>query len=55
MGEALQPFIPDTTDPRMELTLKDAGWAVDAEGKRGDGAGNVMRLIAFVSDVYLSE
>lgn len=55
LGEALQPSTSGVTDIRMELPAKEAGWDVDTKGVGGKEFENVMRLFAFLSDVYLSE
>lgn len=50
------PFLPDTSDPRMEYSAEEGGWVkpVDAEGDGGMGT-TVWRVVAFVSDICLSE
>jgi hypothetical protein len=39
----------------MERPAKEAGWEIGSEEIDGGRAGGMMRVIAFVSDVYLSE
>jgi hypothetical protein len=55
LAEALQPCTVRVADLRMELPTKEAGWEVSAESVQPRGFGNVSGLVAFVSDVYLSE
>lgn len=54
LGEALQPASTGVVDMRMELPEQEAGWGVGVE-RVDRGAGGIMRLVAFLSDVYLSE
>lgn len=39
----------------MEFPAREAGWEIGGEGIDDGGAGGVMRVVAFMSDVYLSE
>ncbi|GHJ86982.1 hypothetical protein NliqN6_3384 [Naganishia liquefaciens] len=50
VGEALRPYVPDTSDRRMVLPLGEDGYGVSGNTDR---AGTARRATAFVCDVYL--
>jgi hypothetical protein len=50
----MRPFLPDTSDQRLELPPEEGGWGAVAADSPSEG-GSAWRLVSFLSDVFLSE